>query len=84
MSKRDEIEKVLRKRVMMTCQGIAQTAVGKRTDWGCQNIASVGRLFCKVHGAKGIPRRYIQPADLPALLDELANVLIPQTEESSK
>lgn len=82
MNQRDEIEKVLRKRVRTTCQGTAAYAVGVREDWTCRNVACIGRILCSQHGGEG-PPRYIQPKDLPKLLDELVNALIPQTEESS-
>jgi len=79
---RTALEKVLRKRTFAQCQGIAASAVGKRRDWTCLNNACVGSIFCSQHGGTG-PTRYIRPADLPSLLDELENALIPQEVSSS-
>lgn len=79
---KNELEKILRKRTLAKCQGIAVSAIGKRQDWSCQHIACVGGIFCIQHGGKA-PTRYIRPADLPSLLEELCDVLIPQEAESS-
>lgn len=79
---KNDIEKILRKRTFAQCQGTAAYAVGKRQDWTCRNTACIGGILCKQHGGKGSPR-YIRPADLPALIEELASVLIPQEISSS-
>lgn len=78
---KNELEKILRKRTVAKCQGTAAYAVGKRKDWSCQHIACVGGIFCKQHGGT-TSTRYIRPADLPSLLEELSDALIPQEQEA--
>ena len=78
---KDDIEKILRKRVVTTCQGTAASAVGKRRDWTCQRVACIGSIFCNQHGGT-TPLRYIKAGDLPSLIEELSSVLIPQESKS--
>lgn len=67
MISKEQLEKVLRKRVYSRCQGTVQV---KRNDKQCLKIACVGSIFCKQHGGTTTPR-YIPPKDLPNLLEEI-------------
>lgn len=71
---KDDIRKVLVKRTKAQCQGTSVSMIGKRRDPRCLKIATVGSIFCKVHGGNSV-ERYIDPEDLPNLIDELSQAL---------
>lgn len=71
---KDDIRKIVIKRVKAQCEGTSISMIGKRNDPRCQKYASVGSIFCKVHGG-GDVERYIHPRDAQSVIDELSEAL---------